>query len=73
MRSLWSCHASHKLYLLAKQIAERLSVDLAPVSIEVAYHRFHVLVSVDELNLDDATGILLKARPGDNRDRGKVG
>ena len=56
------------LDLLMEQIADRLSIDLAAVSLKIADHCLFPLILVDEIHLDDATRVVLKASPIDDRD-----
>ena len=54
-------------HLLIQQIADRLSIDLAAVSIEVADHCLSPLVLVHDIHFDDATRVVIKAGPIDDR------
>ena len=53
----------HVLHLLIQQIADRLSTDLAAVSLKIADHCLFPLLLVDEIHFDDATRVVLKAGP----------
>ena len=57
----------HLLDLLIQQIADRLSIDLAAVSLKIADHCLFPLVLVDEIHFDDATRVVIKAGPIDRR------